>query len=93
MPGCFEGPLAQNAPRRSTLQQREQDENKDLRRAVRWVRNVGTDGGQTLIWEARIVVIGACTTAWDHAHSVISVMGDRFVLVRSNSYLGRREAD
>jgi hypothetical protein len=58
----------------------------------KWVRNVGTDGGQTLIWEGRIVVIGACTTAWDQAHAVISVMGDRFVLVRSDSYTGRLAA-
>ena len=58
----------------------------------KWVRNVGTDGGQTLIWEGRIVVIGACTTAWDQAHAVISIMGDRFVLVRSDSYTGRLAA-
>jgi hypothetical protein len=55
----------------------------------RWVRNVGTDGGQTLTWEGRIVVIGACTTAWDQAHAVIATMGDRFVLIRSDSHLGR----
>ena len=55
----------------------------------RWSRNVGTDGGQTLHWQGRIVVIGACTTAWDQAHSVIATMGDRFVLIRSNSRTGR----
>jgi hypothetical protein len=55
----------------------------------RWSRNVGTDGGQTLYWEGRIVVIGACTTAWDQAHSVIATMGDRFVLIRSDSHKGR----
>ena len=54
-----------------------------------WARNVGVDGGDTLIWKGRIVVIGACTTAWDQAHSVIATMGDRFVLIRSNSQLGR----
>ncbi|WP_052833232.1 bifunctional DNA primase/polymerase [Bradyrhizobium sp. LTSP885] len=54
-----------------------------------WTRNVGTDGGKTLTWVGRIVVVGACTTAWDQAHSVISTMGDRFVLVRSDSNLGR----
>jgi hypothetical protein len=54
-----------------------------------WVRNVGTDGGQTLSWKGRIVVIGACTTAWDQAHAVISSMGDRFVLIRSDSHHGR----
>jgi hypothetical protein len=73
--------------------------NREVRTAVlaamrevhdgKWERNVGSDGGQTLTWEGRIVVIGACTTAWDQAHSVIASMGDRFVLVRSNSYTGR----
>jgi hypothetical protein len=55
----------------------------------RWQRNVGSDGGQTLTWEGRLVVIGACTTAWDQAHSVIASMGDRFVLLRTDSYWGR----
>jgi hypothetical protein len=55
----------------------------------RWSRNVGTDGGQTLHWQGRIVMVGACTTAWDQAHSVIATMGDRFVLIRSNSRTGR----
>jgi hypothetical protein len=58
----------------------------------RWTRNVGTDGGQTLTWEGRIVAIGACTTAWDAAHAVISQMGDRFVLMRVNSNVGRIDA-
>jgi hypothetical protein len=50
-----------------------------------WARNVGTDGGKTLEWSGRLVVIGACTTAWDRAHIVISMMGNRFVLVRIDS--------
>jgi hypothetical protein len=54
-----------------------------------WVRNIGSDGGLTLTWKGRIVVIGACTTAWDTAHSVVASMGDRFVTVRSNSHEGR----
>src|SRR5262249_29251454 len=57
-----------------------------------WVRNVGSDGGQTLEWQGRIVVIGACTTVWDQAHAVVSIMGDRFILVRSNSSTGRMAA-
>jgi hypothetical protein len=47
-----------------------------------WIREVGTDGGRTLRWQGRLVIIGAVTTAWDHAHAVIAAMGDRFVLVR-----------
>lgn len=58
----------------------------------KWSRNVGTDGGQTLDWRGRIVLIGAVTTAWDSAHQVISTMGDRFVLVRLNSKQHRKAA-
>jgi phage/plasmid primase-like uncharacterized protein len=75
---------------------------RDLRSAVlaamreiydgRWERNVGTDGGKTLTWEGRIGAIGAVTTAWDQAHGVISAMGDRFVLIRADSYEGRSVA-
>jgi hypothetical protein len=54
-----------------------------------WERNVGSDGGQSLSWQGRIAVIGAVTTAWDTHHSVVSVMGDRFVLVRASSRHGR----
>lgn len=74
--------------------------NRDQRAAVlaalrevydgRWERNVGTDGGKTLTWEGRLVVIGAVTTAYDSAHAVIASMGDRFALVRIDSTVGRR---
>jgi len=57
-----------------------------------WVRNLGTDGGQTLSWTGRCAVIGAVTTAWDAAHSVIAAMGDRFLLVRMDSTKGRADA-
>lgn len=57
-----------------------------------WSRDVGTDGGQTLTWDGRLVVIGAVTTAWDSAYQVVSVMGDRFVLVRLDSAAHRRGA-
>jgi hypothetical protein len=50
-----------------------------------WSRNVGTDGGKTLAWRGRIVIIGAVTTAWDTARDVIATMGDRFVLCRIDS--------
>lgn len=54
-----------------------------------WERNLGTDGGKSLRWTGRLVVIGAVTTAWDRAHSVVSAMGDRFILVRLDSTAGR----
>ena len=50
----------------------------------RWERNVGFAGGRTLTWTGRIVIVAACTTAWDEARKVIEAMGDRFVLVRSD---------
>ena len=50
-----------------------------------WERNVGIHGGKTLTWTGRITVVGACTTAWDTAHAVIAIMGDRFVVVRADS--------
>jgi hypothetical protein len=55
----------------------------------KWERNVGTAGGRTHTWTGRIIVVAACTTAWDAAHSVISVMGERFVIVRADSEVGR----
>lgn len=58
----------------------------------RWTRTVGTDGGQTLDWTGRIVLVGATTTAWDKAHAVVAAMGDRFVLVRMDSTTGRAAA-
>jgi len=57
-----------------------------------WSRNVGTDGGRTLDWSGRLVLVGAVTTAWDRAHAVIASMGDRFVLLRMDSTQGRQEA-
>jgi hypothetical protein len=57
-----------------------------------WSRRVGTDGGKTLEWSGRLVVVGAVTTAWDTAHAVIASMGDRFVLVRMDSSKGRQVA-
>lgn len=58
----------------------------------RWSRNVGTDGGMTMTWSGRLVIIGAVTTAWDSAHQVIATMGDRFVLVRLTSGADERRA-
>lgn len=58
----------------------------------RWERNLGSDGGKTLTWTGRIVVLGAVTTAWDTAHSVVSAMGDRFVIIRIDSTRGRETA-
>ncbi len=48
----------------------------------RWDRHIGTDGGRTLTWRGRIGFLGACTPIIDTHHSVMSTMGERFVLYR-----------
>jgi hypothetical protein len=58
----------------------------------RWQRNLGTDGGRTLVWTGRLTIVGACTTVWDSMYSVVAVMGDRFLCIRSDSTVGRIEA-
>jgi hypothetical protein len=58
----------------------------------RWQRNLGIDGGRTLTWDGRIIVVGAVTSAWDQHHNVISQLGDRFVIVRMDSTAGRFSA-
>jgi hypothetical protein len=58
----------------------------------RWSRRVGADGGRRLEWAGRVVMIGAVTTAWDAAHAVVASMGDRFVLLRMDSTVGRQAA-
>ena len=58
----------------------------------RWERNVGASGGMTLTWTGRITIIGAVTTAWDVAHGVIAAMGDRFVVIRSDSTTARNRS-
>jgi hypothetical protein len=54
-----------------------------------WERNLGIAGGRTLPWRGRIVVVAAVTTAWDTAHGVIAIMGDRFVVIRADSSKAR----
>lgn len=76
--------------------------NRDMRATVlaalrevydgQWARNVGTDGGQTLTWAGRVALVGAVTTAWDTAHAAVAAMGDRFVLLRMDSSIGRQRA-
>lgn len=76
--------------------------NRDMRATVlaamrevydgKWERNVGTDGGLSLTWEGRLVLIGAVTTAYDTHHAVVAAMGDRFALVRMDSSTGRLAA-
>lgn len=47
-----------------------------------WTRNVGTDGGRTLHWSGKLGLLAGCTAAWDAHYSVISSLGDRFLIYR-----------
>ncbi len=47
-----------------------------------WSRPVGTDGGKVLSWAGKCGVIAGCTNAYDKHSSVISQLGDRFLIVR-----------
>lgn len=48
----------------------------------RWDRSVGAEGGRTLTWTGHAGLLAGCTTAIDSAHSVLSIMGTRFMLIR-----------
>lgn len=47
-----------------------------------WSRPVGSDGGRLLTWRGKVGVVAGCTNAYDRHHSVISQLGDRFLIVR-----------
>ena len=76
------------------------DRRDDVLKALReiydgyWRRQVGVDGGRSIEWKGRIVLLGAVTSAYDRAREVISKLGDRFVLLRvdSNDADARKEA-
>jgi hypothetical protein len=55
-----------------------------------WYRDVGTGGGTRLEWRGKLGMLMCSTTAYDRAHAVIALMGDRFLLVRLDD--DKREA-
>jgi hypothetical protein len=48
----------------------------------KWVRHLGAEGGRKLYWEGKLGLVFGCTEAYDSHYSVVSSMGDRFVLYR-----------
>jgi hypothetical protein len=48
----------------------------------RYARHVATDGGKAMTWEGKVGLIFASTGAFDRHHSVVSAMGDRYLLCR-----------
>lgn len=57
-----------------------------------WVRDLGNKGGKTLEWRGRVGFIGGVTGAWDKHYEVIGQMGDRFAVLRLDSWDNREEA-
>jgi hypothetical protein len=55
-----------------------------------WSRAVGTGGGHRLEWKGKLGLVMCSTAAYDRAHAVIAVMGDRFLLIRLDD--DKREA-
>src|SRR5262249_49981698 len=47
-----------------------------------YTRHAGTDGGRTLTWNGKVGLIFGCTETFDKHHSVVSAMGDRYLLCR-----------
>jgi hypothetical protein len=47
-----------------------------------WTRRLGTDGGRVLSWSGKLGLLFAATNILDAHHSVISSMGDRFLISR-----------
>ena len=47
-----------------------------------WTRHVGVDGGRTLAWKGKLGLVFGTTPVIDTYHSVISSLGDRWLLTR-----------
>jgi hypothetical protein len=47
-----------------------------------WTRYVGSDGGRRLHWSGKIGLLAGATPAIDGHHSVMSALGERFVMFR-----------
>lgn len=48
----------------------------------KWTRVIGADGGRVLEWSGKIGLLFGCTRVYDSYYSVISELGDRFLLCR-----------
>jgi hypothetical protein len=56
-----------------------------------WTRHVGVDGGRTLHWKGKMGLVFAVTPVIDAFHSVISSLGDRWLLTRMAPTKGQFE--
>jgi len=48
----------------------------------KWTRVIGADGGRILHWSGKIGLLFGCTRVYDSHYSVMSELGDRFLLCR-----------
>jgi hypothetical protein len=48
----------------------------------RWDRPIGSEGAQVLTWAGKCGLVGGVTPDLDRFHQVISLLGDRFLLLR-----------
>src|SRR5262245_6942283 len=55
----------------------------------KWTRVIGADGGKTLDWAGKIGLLFGCTRVYDSYYSVISELGDRFLLCRLEPSAGQ----
>ncbi len=58
-----------------------------------WTRYVGVDGGRTLAWSGKCALVGGCTPAIDQHHTVMGMMGERFLLMRMPKMGEEQQAD
>ena len=56
-----------------------------------WTRHLGSAGGKTLTWKGKVALVFAATEIIDAHHSVISSMGDRFLLSRLKPVTGKKQ--
>jgi DNA-binding transcriptional ArsR family regulator len=57
-----------------------------------WIRKLGTDGGRSFQWHGKVGAIGGVTEDIERHHSVMSTLGERFLLYR-NPRLNSNERD
>jgi hypothetical protein len=50
-----------------------------------WTRSVGADGARDLHWSGKCALIAGCTPSIDTHHSLMAMMGERFLLFRMPS--------
>jgi hypothetical protein len=55
----------------------------------KWTRVIGADGGKVLQWSGKIGLLFGCTRVYDSYYSVVSELGDRFLLCRMEPIKGQ----